>query len=63
MSISEPFSAYKSTLKVSKKQKEKDNLKKLESNWDRYDLEDDDEDIGRSVEDGSLKRLLLFNMA
>merc|ERR1711990_304768 len=37
--------------KVSKKQKEKDNLKKLESNWDSYDEIEDDEEIGKSMEE------------
>ena len=39
--------------KLTKKQKEKENLKKLDSNWDRYDLPDDDSEtfIGRTIDD------------
>merc|ERR1712050_518312 len=37
--------------KLSRKQKEKENLKKLDSNFDRYDLSDEDEEIGRSLEE------------
>ena len=40
---------------MSKRQKEKENLKKLDSNWDRYDLPGTDEaesfSIGRTIED------------
>ena len=40
--------------KMTKKQKEKEQLKKLDSNWDRYDLpstEEPEELIGRSIDE------------